>query len=157
MSVFQSGRYRKDGPWQVLSRGIWTVTTDVPVEVVAEHVKWVSEAPFRIAEERWNGGDAEQAHLEALEVDFVVRAYIDGTDPRMFVVGEEIVDVGVFTLVAGEHFGWHGQTATWMRRVHQALLDAGKRVREEVSHPNANRTAGVGAYLPLSVRDVPVM
>jgi hypothetical protein len=156
---FSSGSYRKNGSWQKLARGIWTVCVveDVPAEVIAQFAEWLKDAPVRAADTRRR--DADQAQLEASEIDAIVNAYVRGTNPRMFVLEghDNFLDAGEATLIFADRFGWHGTSATWYVNLNQTLVDAGFRVREFSSHRFHARDGNGSAHVPRSLESTPVL
>lgn len=161
MFTSADGTYRKNGPWERSRHGLWRVVEShqVPAQYVGEYDSYLSTrttaASDRVSAEREavRRRNAEASHLEALEIQFIVDSYVTGASPRLFRHGCEVVDSGTFTAICASTFGWRGRAATWYRRVDQALLDAGLRVRKFAPRASIHSRDGV-ANVPKTLEDV---
>jgi len=98
--------------------------------------------------------DVDKAHRAALDVNFVLDAYIVDTNPRRFRLDGQEFDLAHFAIITASQLGWTGRIGTFYRRLDQCLVDAGIRVKEFATRRSYTRSSCGHAHLPVAIREI---
>jgi hypothetical protein len=135
---------------EIERRGIWSTVplSEQTAEMRAEARKATVETLVVPAR------NLDEAHLDALEANFARDHYIDGSNPRRFTLEGKTLDSGTFAIEMFHLFARQGTIRSYYKRLDDALILAGKRVKAFATRRSYRKTGDRVGSMPKAIAEL---